>query len=265
MEFAHKLFSTRGGTLLLAWLAAAIAGIAVFAYVRNYRQSVKTGGQPATVLVAKSLIPKGTPGELIATQQLFQAQTMRESQLREGALSDPSALTSRVTAADIYPGQQLVSSAFVAASTTLASKLVAKERGITIPIDGAHGMIGQVKAGDRIDAYAGFNVTPVNGAGQPLSNAGQSRPVLRLIVADVPVISVNRTGSGSTRVASSVTLKTTSAESEKLAFASDFGKVWFALRPAAGAKPSSLDIVTIETELLGVPPIVMLRSLGGRS
>jgi pilus assembly protein CpaB len=262
MEFAHKLFSTRGGTLLLAWIAAAIAGIAVFVYVRDYRQSVKTGGQPATVLVAKSLIPKGTPGELIATKQLFQAQTMRESQLKEGALADPSSLVGRVAATDILPGQQLTSSAFATASTTLASGLVANQRAITIPIDSAHGMIGQIKAGDHVDAYAGFNVIPVDSQGRPLSQGGQSRPVLRLIVPNVPVISVNKSG-GAGSSGASLTLKTTSYQAEKLAFSSDNGKLWFVLRPAAGAKPSSPDLITVETLLLGVPPVVALHSFGG--
>jgi pilus assembly protein CpaB len=265
MEFAHRLFSTRGGTLLLAWLAAAIAGIAVFVYVRDYRQSVKTGGQPATVLVAKSLIPKGTPGELIATKQLFQAQTIRESQLREGALADPSSLVGKVAATDILPGTQLTTSAFAAASTTLASKLVANQRAITIPIDSAHGMIGQIRAGDHVDAYAGFNVTPVDSQGRPLSTGGQSRPVLRLIVADIPVVSIEKSGGGvGSNSGSSVTLKTTSYQASELAFASDNGKLWFVLRPAAGAKSSAPDLVTVETLLLGVPPVVELRSLGGR-
>ncbi len=79
MELAHKLFSTRGGTLLLAGLAALLATIAVLVYLSNYRSSVKASGQPATVLVAKSLIPKGTPGAVVATKQLFQATTIRQS------------------------------------------------------------------------------------------------------------------------------------------------------------------------------------------
>ena len=67
MEFAHKLFSTRGGTLVLAGLAAVLAAVSVLVYVRHYRSSVKAGGQPATVLVASKLIPKGTAGRLVGT------------------------------------------------------------------------------------------------------------------------------------------------------------------------------------------------------
>src|SRR5437867_1326412 len=142
MEHAQKLFSTRGGTMILAGIAALLAGIAVFVYIHNYRSSVKSGGTAATVLVAKSLIPQGTPGEAVAKKELYQAQSIRESELKEGAISDPSSLSGRVAATDIFPGQQLTSADFTTSSGTLASTLSGRERAITIPIDGAHGMIG---------------------------------------------------------------------------------------------------------------------------
>src|SRR5262245_66344622 len=88
MEYAHKLFSTRGGTLLLAGVTALIAAIAVFAYVRHYRSSVQEGGALASVLVASDPIVKGTPGTAIATKHLYQEKELRESQLRDRARRD---------------------------------------------------------------------------------------------------------------------------------------------------------------------------------
>ena len=41
--------------------------------------------------------------------------------------------------------------------------------------------------------------------------------------------------------------------------------VRLALRPSAGAKASRPGIVTVETMLLGVPPVQILKSLGGQS
>ena len=94
-------------------------------------------------------------------------------------------------------------------------------------------MIGQIEAGNRVDVYAGFNVIPLDRAGQPI-NGGQARPMLRLIMSDVPVVAVGEkasTGSGSTNVS----LKVDDEKAAQLAFASDNGKVWLALRPSAGA------------------------------
>src|SRR5258708_30987404 len=101
MELAQKLFSTRAGTLVLAGIAAVLAMAIVLVYVHNYKSSVKSSGAPASVLVAKSLIPKGTPGSQVAQSHLFQVATIRVSQLRNGALSDASSLAGRVAAVDI--------------------------------------------------------------------------------------------------------------------------------------------------------------------
>src|SRR5215831_17521882 len=123
MEHAQRLFSTRGGTMVLAGLAAVLAAIAVFVYIHNYRNSVAKGGTPATVLVAKSLIPQGTPGDAVATRQLYQATTIRESQLQEGAISDVGSLKGQVAATDILPNQQLTDADFTSAGGGLASEL----------------------------------------------------------------------------------------------------------------------------------------------
>lgn len=264
MEFTHRLFSTRGGTLLLAGMTALIAAIAVFAYVRHYRSSVKEGGVPATVLVASDTIAKGTPGSIIAAKHLYQAKTIRESQLLDGAISDVSSLTGKVAKTDVLKDQQLTVADFTAAKSGLTAQLAGAQRAITISIDTAHGMIGQIAKGDRVDVYAGFDVNAVDSAGRPIGS-GQSRPVLRLIMQNVQVVAVEKSGRFGSGGDSQVTLKTTSDQSQKLAFASDNGKVWLVLRPPTGARPSSPKLVTAETLLLGVPPVAVLHALGGKS
>lgn len=264
MELTQKLFSTRGGTFALAGLAAVIAAIAVAVYVKHYRDSVSKGATPATVLVATSLIPKGTPGTDIATKQMFQAQSIRESQLRTGAISDTSSLRGMVAKTDILPRQQLTTADFTSAGGGLAGQLSADQRAITIPVDTAHGMIGQIGAGDRVDVYAGFQVSPIDALGRPLSNIGQSRAVLRLIMQNVTVMAVTKStqfgGGGNT---SQVTLRTTAYQASELAFAADNGKLWLVLRPPSGARPSPPKLMTVETLLLGASPVTELHSLGG--
>ena len=265
MELAHKLFSTRGGTLILAGLAAVLATVAVLVYVHNYRSSVKSGGVPATVLVASKLIPKGMPGNLVATQHLFQATAIRESQVRTGALSDPSSLAGRVAATDIYPGQQLTDVDFTFSGGTVATNLAGAERAIVLPLDAAHGLIGTVNPGDKIDVYVGFNLIAVDSAGRPAGSSG--RPVLRLLAQNVPVITiggVNRGGIGASNTGTTVTLKVSPVQASELAFASDNGKIWLVLRPPTGGQSTPPNLVTAETILLGVPPIQELKSFGGR-
>ena len=261
MELAHRLVSTRRGTLLVALLAALLAGISIVAYLNRYRASLESQGALVTVLVARESIPKGTSGTVLASKALYTATTMRESQLLEGAISDPSSLQGRVATQEILEGAQLTSADFAPAGDSLAAELTDRQRVVSIPLDNAHGMIGQVEAGNRVDVYAGFNVIPLDRTGRPI-NGGQARPMLRLIMSDVPVVAVGEkatTGSGSTNVS----LKVDDEKAAQLAFASDNGKVWLALRPSAGAVESQPGLVTVETMLLGVPPVKVLQSLGG--
>src|ERR671919_784158 len=61
-----------------------------------------------TVLVAKSLIEKGSSGTVIAEKTIFQTARVKKSELKNGAVADPSNLRGKVAADDIYPGEQFV-------------------------------------------------------------------------------------------------------------------------------------------------------------
>ena len=264
MELTQKLVSSRRGSLYVSIAAAVLAGIVILAYVNGYRNNLKAGTTPVTVLVARHTIDKGTAGGVIATKDLFTATTIRESQLREGAYSDPSSLTGKVATKTIFKGSQLTAADFSASADSLASTLTEAQRVVSVPLDAAHGLSGQVQEGDHVDVYADFNVTGIGPNGQPL-NGGQSRPVLRLVAQNIEVVKIgSSSGVASASRTNSVSLKVNDRQAAKVAFASDNGKLWLSLRPAAGAKASGTQIVSPETLLLGVPPIVVLHALGGR-
>jgi Flp pilus assembly protein CpaB len=264
MAFAQRLISTRRGTLTLAIIAALLAGVLVLVYVSRYRASVRADNAPVTVLVAKSTIPKGTPGNLLAAQSLFTVTTIRESQLRNGAFSDPSSLVGRAASHDIFPGEQLTAADFAASATSLASTLSGNQRVVIVPLDASHGLTADLAAGDRVDIYAAFNVTPVDSSGRAITGAA-SRPVLRLIMQNVQVAEIKTSGGGfGGGGGTGVGLKVTDKQAANLAFASDNGRIWLTLRPASGAKPTKPDLVTVETLMLGVPSIAVQRALGAR-
>ena len=259
MQLATKLVSTRRGTLIAALLVALLAGAAILLYLNSYRDSLKAQGALVTVLVAKETIPKGTSGSVVAAKDLYTVTTIRESQLLEGAMSDPATLRDKVATREIFEGAQLTAVDFGAAGDSLAAQLTDRQRIVSVPFDSAHGLIDGIEPGNRVDVYAGFNVIPLGPDGQPI-NGGQARPILRLILADVPVLAIGEKGKGATNVS----LGVDDLKAAKLAFASDNGKLWLALRPSAGAKASRPVPVTVETMLLGVPPVQILKSLGGR-
>lgn len=261
MQLATRLVSTRRGTLLAALLIALLAGASILLYVNSYRDSLKAQGALVTVLVAKEAIPKGTAGSVIAAKDLYTVTTIRESQLLEGAMSDPATLRDKVATREIFEGAQLTAVDFGAAGDSLAAQLTDRQRVVSVPFDSAHGLIGGIEPGNRVDVYAGFNVIPLGPDGKPI-DGGQPRPMLRLILSDVPVLALGEKASGGT---TNVSLGVDDLKAAQLAFASDNGKLWLALRPSAGAKASRPGIVTVETLLLGVPPVQILKALGGRS
>lgn len=261
MQLATRLVSTRRGTLIAALLIALLAGASILLYLNSYRDSLKAQGALVTVLVAKQTIPKGTSGSVVASKDLYTVTTIRESQLLEGAMSDPATLRDTVATKEIFEGAQLTAADFGAAGDSLAAQLTDRERIVSVPLDSAHGLIGGIEPGNRVDVYAGFNVIPLGPDGVPVAG-GQARPMLRLILSDVPVVAVGDKGRGTS--STNVSLAVDDVKAAKLAFASDNGKLWLALRPSAGAKASRPGIVTIETMLLGVPPVQILKSVGGR-
>ncbi len=241
VEIAQNLFSTRRGSFLIGAAAAVLAGIILLVYLYSYRNSLNSNAASVTVLVAKKLIPKGTPGDIVGTNDQFQVASVRKSELLTGALTDPAALTGRIALADIYPGQQLTEGSFAyAAPGTLQTKIAGSDRAIALSIDSEHGMIGEIGAGDHIDIYVGINRL----------GPGGSTPVIKLLMQDVTVLRAPYAGSNG-----SYTLKASGRQAAVLAYAADNGTLWFVLRPASGAKTVNPGFVSAQTLLLGRKPV----------
>jgi Flp pilus assembly protein CpaB len=252
----QRLVSTRGGMVVVATLVAAIAGTMLLFFLSQYRQRVADTGNTVRVLVAKNLIEKGSSGDVIASKGLFQTASIKQGQRGDGAITNPASLKGKVAASDIYPGQQLTTSAFTGATGALVNKIADDDRAISIPLDSAHGMIGDVQTGDRVDVLAGFNEAVGLSRGSPVLKAVlQNAVVLR-----APDHLKGSTGSNSTQ---NVVLRAPDEKSWDLAFSSEFGKVWIVLRPKAGAEQSKPSIVTLEKVLLGIKPIPVKRLIRG--
>ena len=240
VEIAQNLFTTRRGSLLMGATAAVLAGLVLIVYLHSYRNSVNTSAAPASVLVAKNLIQKGTPGDIIGTSDQFQVASVPKSQLQTGALTDPAALAGRVAVTDIYPGQQLTAGYFAYAPPgTLQTKLTGSDRAISLSIDAEHGMIGQITAGDHVDIFIGFAV----------QGAGGTQPVIKLLMADVLVLKAPYSGGSGL-----VTLRAPESRAAQLAYAADNGQLWMVLRPASGARTVNPGIVNVQT-LLNAKPV----------
>ncbi len=241
MEWVENALSTRRGMVVIGGGAALLAAIILVVYLKNYRSSIGASSSTISVLVAKNLIQKGAPGDIVAADREYQVASIQEKELQTGAITDPGTLRGLVAAHDVYPGQQLSTVDFVAAAPgALQTSLNGNQRAISIPIDAAHGMSGQISPGDHVDVYAGLNQ----------EGAGGARPVIKLLMENALVLRTASTGAP----VGSVVLRGRGKQTAALAFASDNGKIWLVLRPASGARPEKVGLMDTSA-LLALRPV----------
>ena len=262
-QLATRLVSTRRGTLIVALLIALLAGASILLYINSYRDTLKSQGALVTVLVAKKNIPRGTAGNVIAAKDLYTVTTIRESQLLEGAMSDPASLRNQAATREIFEGAQLTATDFKAAGDSIATTLTDRQRVISVSLKSAQGLIDVLEPGNRVDVYVSMAV--IQFANGVPDRGGQSSAVTRLIVSDVPVVLVGEKARRGSTGTTNVALRVDDVTAAKIQYANQYGAVSLALRPTAGAKASKRrDLINASVLLLDVPPVEVYKALGGR-
>jgi Flp pilus assembly protein CpaB len=233
-EKINNVFKNRSGAVIAGAIAAVIAVILLVIYLHSYRSSVNSGTRPERVLVATKLIPQGTSGTLIASQKLYQVTSVQRDQLKLNAIEDPAALNDRVTVSDIFPGQQLTQDAFTTeAPTSIPYVITGPQRAISVPVDTAHGLIGQIAAGNFVDVYVG------------VSGDSSASTLVTLLEPDVYVLVAPATG------AANAVLRVKTQDAAKFAYAADHETLWLVLRPQVSASPTPPSTATLATLLAG--------------
>jgi Flp pilus assembly protein CpaB len=244
----RRMLGTRSGTLALAAGVAVLAAIVLIAFLGQYKDNVKGGTAPASALVAGGLIPKGTSGDVVISDQLFKPTTVPTDDLKEGALTDTAALAGRVAARDIYPGQQITATDFAAKGDPIRGKLTGDQRAVALPVDTAHGLIGELRTGDRIDVYGAFNASG--------GRNGSGRPVVKTLLQNVLVLSVPKQGKELDQGKfGDVMVRVSDRDAASLAYAAENGKVWMALRAPTGASQQRAASVDLDSILSDSPTI----------
>jgi Flp pilus assembly protein CpaB len=232
-----NVLGTPGRTVVAGAAALILATILLLVYLSHYRNSVKNSNAAATVLVGTRFIPKGTTADEMARNNLFEVTPIPKDQLKDGAVTDAAVLHGQVALDDIFPGQQLTAADFGTSAT--ASRLSAAPellgdgpkagtwRALSLSFDPSRGIIPHAQTDDRVDVYQ-F----VNG-------------VMELYMPNVLVLAAPGQAATNTEAPTSENyiLRVPSGSVSKFAFLAESGKMWFALRPQKGAKPSKQQIV----------------------
>jgi pilus assembly protein CpaB len=238
----ERLSTSRGGAVALGIAAAVLAGILLLVYLDRYRDSVRGETANTPVLVAKSLIIKGTSGTQVAKRDQYQAAELPRDDIKDGAIADPAYLSGRIAVNDILPGQQLTTADFTTApSTSVTTRLTGPQRGISVTIDNVHGSLSQLTAGSRIDIYIGAGGGP-NG-----------QQIVKLFRPNVYVLAVPGSSDGreltGTPNSGNLILQVNQRDAADFAYVADNTQLWFVLRPDSGATPTRPDTATAATVL----------------
>jgi Flp pilus assembly protein CpaB len=222
--------TSRGWALALGIGAVVLAAILLVVYLDRYRARVSGRNAPTPVLVAKRLIPNGTPGTLVASQGMYTPTTLPRKEVEVGALADPTYLSGRAASADIFPGQQLTAVDFAASDTaSIKSQITGSERAISISVDGVKGSSSQVVPGDSVDVYV------------------ESGGTVKLFRPNVKVLTTptvpGPAGGGN------LIVRIDTKDASNWAWVNDNASIWFVLRPVAGAKPTKKSQASAATAL----------------
>jgi Flp pilus assembly protein CpaB len=225
------MLGTQRRTVIAGVVALVLAIILLLVYLNHYRNSVRSANASTPVLRAKVFVPAGTTALTLAHKGLYEVAAIPKAELKDGAVTDASAIHGEVALVDIYPGQQLVETDFGASATSSALSGSAQllgagptagtYRALAISLDSTRGIVPQVLTGDHVDVYVQMN-----------GRMGLLRP--NVLVLQAP----NQTAAGTTASTSNnYILRIPSRDAAKWAFAAQNGTIWFTLRPQTGAKP----------------------------
>ena len=222
--------SSRGWAIVLGVGAVVLAAILLVVYLDRYRARVSGENAPTPVLVAKQLIPQGTPGTVVASKSMYAPTTLPQKEVEIGAIADPSYLSGRAAAVDIFPGQQFTAADFAASDTaSVDSQITGTERAFAMSIDGVHGISSQVQAGDSVDVYMAIGgVTKL------------FRPNVKVLT--IPTIP-GPVGGGN------LVIRIDTKDAATWLYAADNTSLIFVLRPIVGAKPTKRSQATAASVL----------------
>ena len=216
----------------IAVLLAAFAGLLTVFYVANYKRHVQHGEKNVTVLVAARDIPAGTTGSEVVEQHYLKPTTIARRAVVPGAISKPDQLNSLVVTQEVFRGEQVTTRSFgTQTELGVRAQLSANERAFELAGDDDQLLSGTLKDGDHVDVAATWN-----------SPESATHHVSRVILHNLLVLKAPEAPGGGKVTepgqAATVQLRVTDSQSERLLWASENGKLYLELRPAADARES---------------------------
>jgi len=259
---------SKGVAVVVAFLLAATATIAIYVYVQGVRSnSTNRATDMVTVIVPKQDIAAQTNLDSVVSGGGFTTLQVPSDALVQGAVTDITQLKGRTTRYPILAGEQITVARLQGSSQELKGGplgIPAGDQALTLPFDAPEAVGGVLQSGDHVTIYASFDdITLLTGNLKKLvAGKGETKKVdlgdmTVTVVPDVQVLKVDQPATGTavgTPSSSSglrITFAVSPTDAQNVIEANAQGAVWLAMLPpneeGVAQTPSSIANILVQT------------------
>jgi pilus assembly protein CpaB len=227
-----------GRRTLLLVAAVVLAGLGatlVFLYAHGADQRAAQGQQLEQVLVATTTIPAGTTGASLNGSASVQQRSVASNSVAPGALTSLTTVSSLITMAPIYPGEQLLAAEFGPASAQTSLPIPVGKMAVSVQLGDPERVAGFVTNGSDVAVFVTIaNTDPTTQAREPDATEILLTRVTVIGVGNTSLVtqtSTDRTGAQNTEQIPKtiLTLAVTQDQATRLIHAAQKGALYFAL------------------------------------
>jgi Flp pilus assembly protein CpaB len=148
---------TLSRNLIISILLALAAAGALLVYTAQVRDNANAGSTAIRVVVATHDVTVGTTVSDAQSRGYLSYQTVRQSDLADGAVTDFSAVEGDVVTQPLYAGDQLtVNRVGAQRSQTPAYQVTGNFRAVRVPFDPNSGLLADVQPNDHVDVLTSY-------------------------------------------------------------------------------------------------------------
>jgi pilus assembly protein CpaB len=235
------MFHSRLAMIFVAALLAVFAASAVALYVSRAKTEAQKSNADVTVVIAAKDIPAGTSASDLTKKGYVKLAKIAGTALAPTAVVDVKSLSGLVSIQTIFQGSQLVNEQFqTKPNNPISEQVKGTYRAVQVPLDQSRGLVTTLKSGDHVDVLGSFVVQKIDGKG---NTVGSPFTITVTVIHDVTVLkapgspdagvgSANQQGGNgnSTTNNTYAMLRVSDADSQRLVYSLEAGKVWLTLR-----------------------------------
>jgi pilus assembly protein CpaB len=230
-------------TAVAAVVLAAAASVLAYTYLTQADARAQDKTELVPALVAKNVIPKGTPGKTAVDEGLFTTKRVPRDAVPDSVLTSDDGLGNLVASGPIAKGQFVVRDSFVAPSQVDGFSTTVKDgkQAISLSVDTTHGVAGFIQPNDSINMLLTLDVDDKTGKSGPQKTTAFLIPGLRVLAVGTTTTSTpsanNDNGTTDTTAApvqqqqGLITVEVTPRQAEQIAHAMNVGTMTLTLNP----------------------------------